>query len=50
MKKFIILMLISLGISTPAISGENANALSQCLVSNTTEEDKGVMARWVFQP
>ena len=48
MKKFIIFILISLGITTPAISGEHANALSQCLVSNTTEEDKGVRARWVF--
>lgn len=48
MRKFIILILLCFVTSTPAISGEHANVLSQCLVSNTSEEDKAVMARWVF--
>lgn len=48
MKNFVILILICLATSSSANSGEHANALSQCLIKNTTEKDKDVMARWVF--
>ena len=48
MKKFFLIIILFSMNAAPAISGEYANALSQCLTSNTTEDDKGVMARWVY--
>ena len=48
MKKFFLIIILFSMNAAPAISGEYANALSQCLTSNITEDDKGVMARWVY--
>lgn len=48
MKRFFLTPFLCLLFVSPAYSGEYANALSQCLTANTTEEDKGIMARWVY--
>lgn len=48
MKKILMIVLMSVGVSGNAQAGEHAAALSQCLISNTTEADKEVMTKWVF--
>jgi hypothetical protein len=48
MKKVLLASLLIIGSSIPAAAGEHAAALSQCLVSNTTTDDKAIMTKWVF--
>lgn len=48
MKKLLFVIIFCFATTAPALSGEYANALSQCLTANTTESDKGIMARWVY--
>ena len=47
MKKFLLCIVVLL-FNGQVNAAEHAQALSQCLVSNTTEADKTVMTRWVF--
>lgn len=47
MKKIIISLMVLL-FNGQVNAAEHAQALSQCLVNNTTEADKTVMTRWVY--
>ena len=48
MKKTIFAALMTVSVFSSAQAGEHAAALSQCLVSNTTQADKEIMTKWVF--
>ncbi len=48
MKKFLVIIALSLGVSSYSFAGEHATPLPQCLVSNTTSADKEILTRWVF--
>lgn len=48
MKKILMIVLVTFGVVENVRAGEHAAALSQCLISNTTDTDKEVMTKWVF--
>ncbi len=46
-KTFFAIMMVMMWV-TQVQAGPHATALSQCLLSNTTDRDKAVMTKWVF--
>lgn len=48
MKKIIILMLTSLGLSSVCCAGQYGDELGRCLVKNASEADTKVLTQWAF--
>lgn len=44
----VVVMTLAAGSTTPANAGTSGDALSQCLVQSTTEQDKNDLVRWMF--